>query len=72
MYSNETIAAAISRWQKNPAERQLPDIPNVNTVAGRVVMLCIEDFIRQESTTRMERLIDANQEVRQAFSAKRG
>ena len=71
MYSNEAIAAEIGRWQKNPAARPLPDIPNVNTVAGRVVMLCVEDFVRQESTARMERLIDANQEVRQTFSARR-
>jgi hypothetical protein len=72
MYSNEAIAAEISRWQQNPAARPLPDIPNVNTIAGRVVMLCVEDFVRQEATTRMERLIDANQEVRQTFSVRRG
>jgi len=70
MYSNESLAAEITRLQKDPTARQVPDIPNVNTLAGRVVLLCIEDFMREEAAVRMERLITANQEVRQALSTK--
>jgi hypothetical protein len=70
MYSNEAVGTEIARLKKNPAARQIPDIPNVNTLAGRVVLLCVEDFMQQEATVRMERLIVANQEVRQAFGAK--
>jgi hypothetical protein len=70
MYSNKAVGAEIARLQKNPAARQIPDVPNVNTLAGRVVLLCVEDFMQQEATTRMERLIVANQEVRQTFSAR--
>jgi hypothetical protein len=58
--------------QKNPAGRALPEIPNVNTMAGRVLLVCVEDFVRQESATRMERLITANQEVRENFTSKSG
>jgi hypothetical protein len=41
-------------------------------MAGRVLLLCVEDFMRQESTVRMERLIVANEEVRERFHTKRG
>jgi hypothetical protein len=72
MYSNEGIAQEVARLQKNPAGRALPEIPNVNTMAGRVLLVCVEDFVRQESATRMERLITANQEVRENFTSKSG
>jgi hypothetical protein len=72
IYSNEAIAQELAKWQKDPAHRQLPEIPNVNTMAGRVLLLCVEDFMRQESTVRMERLIVANEEVREHFHAKSG
>jgi hypothetical protein len=67
LYTNERIAAEIARIQQDPSRRQLPEIPNVNTLAGRVLLLCVEDFMQQEATTRMQRLIEANQQVRQAF-----
>ncbi len=67
MYSNAAVAAAIARVQQDPTARPVPDIANVNTLAGRVVLLCVEDFMQQEATTRMQRLIEANQEVRQTF-----
>jgi hypothetical protein len=70
MYSNEAVTQEIARVQKEPARRKLPEIPNVNTLAGRVLLLCVEDFMRQESTARMERLIVANEEVRERFSAR--
>jgi len=70
MYSNEAVATEIARLKQNPAARQVPEIPNVNTLAGRVVLLCVEDFMGAEATARMERLIAANQEVRQALCAK--
>jgi hypothetical protein len=70
MYSNEAVATEIARLKQNPAARQVPEIPNVNTLAGRVVLLCVEDFMGAEATARMERLIAANQEVRQTLCAK--
>jgi hypothetical protein len=72
MYSNDGIAQEIAKLQKNPASRALPEIPNVNTMAGRVLLVCVEDFVREESATRMERLITANQEVREQFTSKSG
>jgi hypothetical protein len=67
MYSDAAVAAAIARFQQDPAAHPIPDLANVNTLAGRVVLLCVEDFMQQEATMRMERLIEANQEVRQTF-----
>lgn len=68
MYDNDTIAERIAAVQKDPEAHALPEIPNVNTLAGRVVLSCVEDFMRQEATARMQRLIEANQNVRQTFS----
>lgn len=68
MYDEATIAERIAAVQKDPEAHVLPEIPNVNTLAGRVVLSCVEDFMRQEAMERMQRLIEANQNVRQTFS----
>lgn len=67
MYDDATVAERIAAVQKDPEAYALPEIPNVNTLAGRVVLSCVEDFIRQEAMERMQRLIEANQNVRQTF-----
>jgi hypothetical protein len=67
MYSDAAVATAIARFQQDPDTYPIPDIANVNTLAGRVVLVCVKDFMHQEATTRMQRLIEANQEVRQTF-----
>ena len=54
-------------FQQDPVAHPVPDIANVNTLAGRVVLVCVKDCMQQEATTRMQRLIEANQEVRQTF-----
>lgn len=67
MYSDAAIAATIKQIQEHPEARSVPEITNVNTLAGRVVLLCVADFMQQEATTRVQRLIAANQEVRQTL-----
>lgn len=67
MYSDAAIAATIKQIQEHPEARPVPEITNVNTLAGRVVLLCVADFMQQEATTRVQRLIAANQEVRQTL-----
>ena len=68
MYNNDAVAERLAALQKDPEAFTLPEIPNVNTLAGRVVLSCVQDFMQQEAMQRMQRLIEANQEVRQAFS----
>jgi hypothetical protein len=65
LYAQEALSAELERLQKDPSARKIPDIPNVNTMAGRVLLLCVEDFVHQEATTMMNCLIEANQKVRQ-------
>ncbi len=64
---NNTIAKEIEKYQEDPSSRELPEIANVNTLAGKLVLLLIEDFFQDEATARMNRLIEANQHVRQSF-----
>jgi hypothetical protein len=71
LYAQEALSAELERLQKDPSARQIPDIPNVNTMAGRVLLLCVEDFIHQEATTLMNHLIEANQKIRQQPSTKK-
>ena len=68
MYDDNAVAERLAAVQKDPEAFTLPEIPNVNTLAGRVVLSCVEDFMQHEAMQRMQRLIEANQEVRQAFS----
>lgn len=70
LYTDKVITAEVSKLQKDPSARRLPEIPNVNTMAGRVLLLCVEDFVQHEATGRMERLIEANDKVRKNFEAK--
>jgi hypothetical protein len=65
--SNDVIATELAKYQRDPSLRKLPEIANVNTLAGKLVLLLIEDFFQNEATTRMDRLIEANQQVRQSF-----
>lgn len=65
LYAQEALTAELERLQNDPMARRVPEIPNVNTLAGRVLLLCVEDFMKQEATMLMNRLIEANQEVRQ-------
>ena len=68
--SNEAIEAEMTKWQQDPNARELPEIPNVNTLAGKVALVCVEDYFHREATERMDRLIEANQQVREAFKAQ--
>lgn len=68
MCDNDAISAKVANYQKNPEAHPLPEVPNVNTLAGKAVLVCVENFFRQEATTRMERLIEANQRVRENFN----
>ena len=65
MYDDAAVGADVVRVQQGTAAHTIPDVPNVNTLAGRVVLVHVGDFTRQEATTRMQRLIEANQAVRQ-------
>ncbi len=67
MYNEAAIQAVLARPEADTLTRPIPVITNVNTRAGRAVLLCVEDFMHQEATTRVQRLIAANQEVRQAL-----
>jgi hypothetical protein len=65
--NNDVIAAELDNYQQDPTSRKLPEIANVNTLAGKLVLLLIADFFQNEATARMDRLIEANQRVRQSF-----
>ena len=69
LYSDEQVSQEAARLKKDASARALPEIPNVNTLAGRVLLLCVEDTVRQEATNRMQRLIEANAKVRKTFQA---
>lgn len=69
LYSDERVAQEATKFKTDASARELPEIPNVNTLAGRVLLLCVEDTVRQEAAMRMQRLIEANEKVRKTFQA---
>jgi hypothetical protein len=59
------VNAEIQRLQHDPSKAQLPSIPGVNTLAGRVVLTLLKQNIQRYAKTSMDRLIQANENTRQ-------
>jgi hypothetical protein len=65
LYDNAAVNAEIQRLQHDPSKAQLPSIPGVNTLAGRVVLTLLKQNIQRYAKTSMDRLIQANENTRQ-------
>ena len=55
--------------QEQAGEVTLPEIPGVNTVAGRVVLDLLKRNVQQQAKAIMDDLIKANEEIRQQLRA---
>jgi hypothetical protein len=65
LYTDTMVNAELKRLQEQPGEAALPDIPGVNTVAGRVVLNLLKRNVQQQAQAIMDDLIKANEETRQ-------
>jgi hypothetical protein len=65
LYSDDMVNAELQQLRKGPRTLQLPEIPGVNTLAGRVVLSLLKRNIQRYTRDIMEHLIHANEQTRQ-------
>ncbi len=59
------VGAELKRVQERSTAVELPDIPGVNTLAGRVVLSLLKQNVQRHGKAIMDELIKANEETRQ-------
>jgi hypothetical protein len=69
LYDDSMVAAELKRAQAQPSTMEWPEIPGVNTLAGRVVLGLLKRNVRQHAQAIMDELIKANEETRQDLRA---
>jgi hypothetical protein len=65
LYNDAMVNAELKRLQEQPEVARLPDIPGVNTVAGRLVLNLLKYNVQRQAKAIMDELIQANEETRQ-------
>jgi hypothetical protein len=65
LYNDAMVNAELKRLQEQPEAARLPDIPGVNTVAGRLVLNLLKHNVQHQAKAIMDELIQANEETRQ-------
>jgi hypothetical protein len=65
LYNDTMVNAELKRLHEQPEEVVLPEIPGVNTVAGRMVLSLLKQNVQRQAKTIMDELIQANEETRQ-------
>lgn len=68
LYDEKAVSAEIQRLQKDPSKAQIPHIPGINTVAGRVVLILLKRNLQDYAKAAMDGLIMANQSTRKQMS----
>jgi hypothetical protein len=69
LYNDNMVNTELKRLQEQPAAVKLPEIPGVNTVAGRVVLSLLKRNVQRHAKAIMDELIKANEETRQQMRA---
>ena len=65
LYNDDMVNAELNRLQAQAGEVKLPDIPGVNTLAGRVVLNLLRQNVQHQARAIMDDLIKANEATRQ-------
>jgi len=69
LYNDVMLNAELKRLHEQPEAVVLPNIPGVNTVAGRMVLNLLKQNVQLQAKTIMDELIQANEETRQQVRA---
>jgi hypothetical protein len=65
LYDDNMVSAELQRLREQPAGLKPPEIPGVNTMAGRIVLHLLKRNIQQHARAIVDGFIKANEEVRQ-------
>jgi len=69
LYNDTMVNAELKRLHEQREAVRLPDIPGVNTVAGRLVLNLLKHNVQCQAKAIMDELIQANEETRQQMRA---
>jgi hypothetical protein len=64
LYDDGMVNAELQRLREQPEAANLPEIPGVNTMAGRVVLSLLKQNVQRHARAIMDELIKANEETR--------
>ena len=70
LYNEKEIAKQIKNLEQKQIEEKLPDVPGITTVGGRLVLMTFRQNLRDTASENIQRLIDANNEVRKGLKKK--
>ena len=65
LYNDAMVNAELKRLQEQPEAVMPPDIPGVNTMAGRLVLNLLKHNVQRQAKAIMDELIQANEVTRQ-------
>lgn len=69
LYDDKKIIEESDALRNKPSSKEIPSIPGVVTISGRLVLSSIRDSIYKEAKTIIEDLIHANTQVRKEFKS---
>ena len=67
LYSDQEVSDLLKEIQEGHSQVDIPAIPEVNTLAAKVVLLLIQERTYDRAKINMRVLIAANQAIRQNF-----
>ena len=70
LFDEQEIQREAEAIMRGESTREVPQIPGVVSIAGRLVLLTLRESIYQYSREKMNRLIEANETVGKKFGAK--
>lgn len=71
LYNSEEILQKSIEITKNPKEHQIPEIHGINTLAGKLVVLAVQEAIYKKAKENMDDLVNANEEVKKPTKSGR-
>ncbi len=69
LFDEQEIQREAEAIARNESSREVPEIPGVVSIAGRLVLLSLRESVYQHSKDKMTRLIEANKQVREEFKS---
>lgn len=69
LYDDDMVTTELKRLQDQPTAVKPPEIPGVNTVAGRIVLSLLKQNVQRHAKAIMDELIKANEETRHQMRA---
>lgn len=70
LYNDKEISKELKKIQEGHSQISIPSIPEVNTLAAKLVLLFIQERVYKRAKAGMQILIEANEAIRQELCRK--